>query len=300
MRILEGRATPQPPTVAPLSYGQRALWFLYQLAPRSAAYNIYYALRIRAPLDVAALRRTLQALLDRHPALRTTYRMRQGQPVQSTRATQRVCFTVTDATAWSEDALQARLAEDAYRPFDLARGPVYRTHLFTRAGQEAVLLLTLHHIAADGWSLGILLQELFACYTQAANGRPLALPELHTDYAVYMAHQQELLEGPAGQQLWDYWNKQLRDVPPLELPTDGPRPPIQTDHGAAYTCRLSTTLTRQVKACARQFGTTPYVVLLTAYQVLLHRYARQTDFLIGAAVADREGAAVAGGGGCFF
>src|SRR5271155_4942136 len=155
----------------PLSYNQQGIWFLYQLAPESMVYNVNFAARIRSDLDIAALRRGFQALVDRHPVLRTTFTVRDGKPAQQVRQKLRVNFAQTDASAWDSELLKARLLEEAYRPFDLERGPPLRVNLFTCSGQEHVLLIVVHHIVIDFWSLAVLLTELGVLYSAEKAGR---------------------------------------------------------------------------------------------------------------------------------
>ena len=154
-------------SVFPLSYNQQGIWFLYQLAPESTIYNVTFSARICSDLDIAALRGAFQTLIDRHPSLRTTFFLAAGSPVQQVHQHREVHFAQTDAAAWSDDELKAALAEDAYRPFDLEQGPVLRVSLFTRSASEHVLLLTIHHIVIDFWSLALILNELNVLYPAA-------------------------------------------------------------------------------------------------------------------------------------
>ncbi|MBN1814013.1 MAG: non-ribosomal peptide synthetase, partial [Anaerolineae bacterium] len=166
----------------PLSRGQQALWFLYQLAPESVAYNVMYAWRICSNLDVSVLRSAFQALVNRHPSLRTTCAIRDGKPVQEVHQYQEVHFEVIDASAWNEGYLREHLAKIAHTPFDLERGPVLRVYLVARSSLEYVLLLTAHHIAIDGWSLEVLLDELGTLYVAVRDGTGRELPSLDLQY----------------------------------------------------------------------------------------------------------------------
>ncbi|HEY0606501.1 MAG TPA: AMP-binding protein, partial [Herpetosiphonaceae bacterium] len=208
----------------PLSYGQRALWFLQQIAPESPAYTIARAVRIgAATIDEAALRRAFQALVDRHPALRTTIHQDHGALVQQVQPAMTVAFEEEDAGAWSAAVFQARLAEASRRPFDLAAGPLLRVHLFRSAPGGSILLLTVHHSVADGWSLTVLLRELELLYS-AADGKPSAGKPTSASYAEYVHWQAELLAGSSGDALWQYWRQQLGStagsLPTLDLPLD--------------------------------------------------------------------------------
>jgi amino acid adenylation domain-containing protein len=283
----------------PLSSGQRALWFLHQLAPESAAYNVANAVRIRGELDVPALRRAFQRLIERHPALRTTFPATYGDPVQQIHAHVEVAFQEEDASAWSEAALHARLVAEVQRPFDLARGPLLRVHLFARSPQEHILVLALHHIVTDLWSLVVLTDELGALYPAEKAGTPLQLAPLALHYSDYVRWQADMLAGAEGERLWSYWQQNLAGSPVLNLATDRPRPLVQTYHGAGHAFGLDQALTQRLHALAEAQGTTLYTLLLTAFQVLLYRYSGQDDILVGTPIAGRSRAELAGMVGYF-
>lgn len=284
----------------PLSYNQQGIWFLYQLAPESMVYNVNFAARIRSDLDIAALRRAFQALVDRHPALRTTFSVRSGKPAQLVHQQQTVHFVEIDASAWDGEVLKTRLLEEAYRPFDLERGPVLRVNLLTRSPKEHVLLLVVHHIAIDFWSLALLLTELGAQYSAEKAGVPALLPALDSQYADYVRWQAEMLAGPEGERLWAYWRKQLSGrLPSLELPTDRPRPPVPTYRGASYDFNLNDGLSSRLKALAKGQGATLYMVLLAAFQVILHHHTGQEDLLVGSPMLGRSRAEFEGIVGLF-
>ncbi len=277
-----------------LSRGQQALWFLQQLEPDNAAYNIARAARVRADLDVNALQRAFQQLLDRHEALRAKFVAAGREPVLLTHDTAQVCFQTTDATTWSEAALATQLCAEAHAPFDLAQGPLLRVQLFTRGAQEHVLLLVVHHIVADFWSLGVLLNELGLLYEAARNGTTAQLAPLALRYVDYSRWQQRMLAGAAGQRLWAYWQQQLKgELPALNLPTDHARPPRQNYRGRAHNFKLNSALTQQLRALARAHDATFYMTLLAGFQVLLHRYTGQTDILVGSPAAGRTHAGFA-------
>jgi amino acid adenylation domain-containing protein len=273
----------------PLSYGQRALWFLYRLAPDSAAYNLASAVRIQSELDVPALRRAFQALVDRHPALRTTFAVSHGEPVQRIQEHVQVHFCEEDACTWSAAQLNERLIEDAHRPFDLEQGPLLRVHLFRRPAGEYVLLLTIHHIVADLWSLAILAHTLGQFYAAEKSATSLSLAPLALQYTDYVRWQTEMLQGPQGERLWRYWQQQLAgELPILNLPTDHPRLPIQTYRGASESLKLDVALTQRLKALGQAHGATLYMTLLAAFQVLLYRYTGQEDLVVGSPTAGRS------------
>jgi amino acid adenylation domain-containing protein len=305
--VLAALAEPQPPrepdatpsaaaaTAAyaadsyPLSRGQKALWLLHRLAPASAAYHIANAVRFRTSLDADALRHALQQLVERHPVLRTTFSAHAGEPVQHVHERAGVSFEIEDASGLSDEALQSQLADEAARPFDLERGPLFRARLYTRSAEDRTLLLVVHHIIADFWSVGLLVRELEACYSAAVDGATANLEPPHARFADYVATQESLLAGREGERLWDFWKEQLAgDLPALELPADRPRPPAQTFDGAAHSFALDAELTRSLKALANAEGVTLYTLLLTAFQVLLFRYTGQPDILVGSPASGRS------------
>lgn len=188
-----------------LSYGQRALWFLHQLAAESPAYNIVSAVRLRAELDIPALQRAFQRLVERHPSLRTTFIATHGEPIQRVHDHIDVRFQKEDVSTWSEASLNDRLVEEGHRPFNLERGPLMRVSLFTQSAQEHILLLAIHHIVADFWSLAILVQELGMLYQAEKDGTPAILAPLALQYTNYSRWQAEMLASPEGEKLWAYW-----------------------------------------------------------------------------------------------
>ena len=263
-------------------------------------YNVNFAARIRSDLDIPALRRGFQALVDRHPVLRTTFSVRQGKPAQQVHQHFSVHFVETDASSWDSEVLKTRLIEEAYRPFDLERGPPLRVNLFTRSAQEHVLLLVVHHIVIDFWSLAVLLTELGMLYRAEKAGVQALLPALDSQYADYVRWQSEMLAGPEGERLWAYWQNQLAgQLPVLELPTDRPRPQVPTYQGASYDFHLDDELSRRLKALAKAQGATLYMVLLAAFQVILHYHTGQDDLLVGSPMLGRSRAEFEGIVGLF-
>ena len=286
-RLLQEK-TRQSTAVFPLSYGQRGMWFLHQMDPRSSAYNVCYPSRFRSPLNLAAFRRAAQKLIDRHPSLRTTFEERDGVLRQRVHEAQTLPLEVVDAASWSEETLRQRLGEEAHRPFDLERGPLVRMHLFRRAPDDHIFLLGVHHIVGDFWSLVIVIDEMRALYPAECEGRcePLSAPS--RDYRDFVRWQDGLLAGPDGDRLWQYWNRQLAGAPfMLELPTDRPRPPVFSRRGGTVPWRLEPDLIRRLKTLAANQGTTLYAVLLAAFQVQLGRYTGLEDFLVGCPFAGR-------------
>ncbi|MBI4587207.1 MAG: amino acid adenylation domain-containing protein [Candidatus Rokubacteria bacterium] len=289
----------KPRSSYPLGYTQQGIWFLYQLAPEMAAYTISVAAHIRSAIDVAALRQAFQALIDRHPALRTTFTVRNGKPIQEVHDHAPLRFEETDASTWSPAELKERLVQEAHRPFDLERGPVLGVTLFRRSAGDHVLLVAVHHIAIDFWSFVVLMDDLSILYPAQATGLAPSLPPLPMHYADYLAWQADMLAGPEGERLWSYWRRQLAgELPVLDLPTDRPRPPVQTFAGASHAFRLDEELTGRLKALAKAEGATLYMTFLAAFQVLLHRYTGQEDILVASPLAARTRAEFEGIVGC--
>jgi amino acid adenylation domain-containing protein len=287
-QLLRKKAS-ESPSHYPLSHNQQGIWFLNQLAPQSTIYNVNFAARICSDVDIPALRRAFQSLVDRHPSLRTTFAVRSGKPVQQVHEHLEVHFEETDASTWGGDELKTRLIEEAQRLFDLERGPLLRVSLFTRSAQEHILLLVVHHIVIDFWSLAVILNELGVLYPGAKAGVRAALPPLVLQYTDYVRWQTEMLASPEGERLWAYWKKQLAGrLPVLDLPTDRPRPPIQTYRGASHAFKLSDELAGRLKALAKTEGATLYTVLLAAFEVMLHCHSGQEDILVASPVVGRS------------
>jgi hypothetical protein len=276
-------------TRSPLSYNQQGIWFLSQLAPESMVYNVSFAARIGSEVNIPALRRAFQALVDRHPCLRTNFSVHGGKPMQRIHQNTHVQFEEADASSWSSEELKPRLADEAHRPFDLQQDPLLRVLVYTRSAREHFLLLVVHHIVIDFWSLAILLKELGALYSAEANALPTALPPLGLQYSDYVRWQSQMLAGVEGERLWKYWQKQLAGpLPVLELPTDHSRGAIQSDRGGSYEFSLSDQLSSRLRAFAMTQGTTLYVVMLAAFQALLHYLTGQRDLIVGCPVIGRN------------
>ena len=281
--------------VLPLSYGQQALWFLHCSAPESPAYNVAFTARILSGVDVPTLQRTFAAITARHPSLRTTFRTREQQPVQVVHARRDVFFEQIDASGWEWEELKNRVEESYRRPFDLRGGPVIRVSLFTRSPEDHVLLVAIHHIVCDGWSLWILQHEFRLLYPGEISGEPAALRRPSSSYADFIRWQSELVAGPDGERMGQYWQKQLSgELPVLNLPTDKPRPGVQRFRGASLPLQIDEELTGKLKELAQNDGATLYMVLLAAFQVLLYRYTHQDDVLVGSPTAGRSQAEFTG------
>lgn len=278
----------------PLSYNQRSIWLLHRIAPASAAYNVAFAARVRSEVDRAAMRRTFQQLLDRHPSLRTTYALADGEPVQELRGRVEVCFEEVDATDLAEDGLRGLVVGHYRRPFDLGRGPLLRVSLFTRGARDHVLLITAHHIACDGSSLILLINEFGGLYPSVRDGLPDPLPALDAQYLDYVRWQSEMVNGAEGAQQWEFWRERLAgELPALDLPLDRPRPPVQRFNGASLPLSLGAGLTSRLRELAREEEATLYMILLAAFQTLLHRYSGQPDVLVGSSTFGRSQAGLA-------
>jgi len=273
----------------PLSHGQQSLWLINQLAPQSAAYNLMYAWRVCSELNAPALRRSFQALIDRHASLRTIYRDRDGAPMQQAQPHMAASFEIRDATGWGDEELRDRVMEAAHRPFNLGEGPLLRAHLFSRASDEHTLLFVVHHIGVDLASIITLMNELMALYQAQLAGVEARLPELMACYTDFAHWQSKLLAGAEGERLWKYWREQLGgELPALDLPADRPRQPVQTYNGDAHTFHIGADLTARLNRLAWASGTTLYVVLLASFNALLHRYTGQKDILVGSPADGRR------------
>jgi natural product biosynthesis luciferase-like monooxygenase protein/FkbM family methyltransferase len=288
-------AAPEVATEFPLSLGQQAQWFLYQLAPQSTAYNISAAVRIKGELNAEHLRRAFQTLVARHPSLRTSFSAPLGEPVQKIHPHVELSFQLEDAAHRSDASLQERLVEEAHRPFILEQDALLRVLLFKRPAAEHVLLLSVHHIIADFWSLAVLISELGALYEAEAAGVSAGLPPLKLQYADYVRWQARVPSSDAGEASWKYWERQLSgELPVLNLPAGRPRPPVQTFRGASHPFKLSRELTGKLKALGTTHGATLYMTLLAAFETLLHRYSGQEEIIVGSPVTGRSRAELAG------
>src|SRR5271157_1435534 len=284
----------------PLSYNQQGIWFLHQLAPENTVYNVNFAARTSADINVPALRRAFQTLIDRHPALRTTFPVHSGKPIQRVHEAQKVHFQEVEGSTWSPEELKTRLLEEAYCPFDLERGPLLRVTLFSRSAREHILLLIVHHIVIDFWSLAILLDELGVLYPAEKAGAQAILPPLKLRYTDYVRWQAEMLASPEGERLWAYWREQLAgQLPVLQLRTDRPRPAIPTYRGASHDFAMDGELSSGLKALAKAHGATLYMVLLAAFQVVLSYHTGQEDLLVGSPMVGRSRAEFEGIVGLF-
>ncbi|MFZ0546860.1 MAG: condensation domain-containing protein, partial [Candidatus Promineifilaceae bacterium] len=290
----------------PLTHSQQAMWFLHELLPDELSLNVSGAVRLTGKLDTAALRQAVVGLVKRHPALRTTYTLLDGLPVQevglsdlpnrSTVSQTNEVFFVVDAADWPEAKIAAYLEQEAHRAFDLEHGPLLRLVVLRRTDEEHLLLLSVSHIAADFWSMSVIVQELYGRYAaEMGDIESVPLPELPISYTDYARWGRERLDGAEGQRLRDYWLEKLHgELPLLDLPTDRPRPASQQFDGQMAHLTLPEELSDQLHALSHEYGTTLYTTLLAAFQTLLHRYTGQNDLLVGSVLAGRDRPELAG------
>jgi amino acid adenylation domain-containing protein len=275
----------------PLSFAQQRLWFLDQMAPGNPFYNTSTALPLQGPLDAGALENSLNEVIRRHEALRTTFHIEGEEPVQVIAAELRLAVEVEDLEPLPAGAREERVralgSEEARRPFDLSRGPLVRMRLLRLGTADHVLLLTLHHIICDGWSMALFWRELSELYEGFAGGRPVALPELPIQYADFAVWQREWLRGERLRSQIAYWRERLADLPVLRLPTDQPRPAALSYLGATRELALPATLTAGLKELSQREEVTLFMTLVAAFQGLLHRYTGQDDVAIGSPIANR-------------
>ena len=280
--------------ILPLSFAQQRLWFLDQMEPGNPLYNIPGALRLKGSLNVTALEQSFNEIVRRHEVLRTTFKAVDGQPVQVIDPNLRLTLPILDWRQLDEsyrDVEILRLADDERRqPFDLANGSLLRITVVCLDEADHVALLTMHHIVSDAWSTGILIRELRTLYEAYALGQPFSLPELPIQYADFAAWQHQWLQDEVLDTQLAYWKKQLGggDLPVLQLPTERPRPRVQTFRGARQTFSLSADLTAALKALSQKEEATLFMTLLAAFKTLLYRYTAQADILVGSPIANRN------------
>jgi amino acid adenylation domain-containing protein/non-ribosomal peptide synthase protein (TIGR01720 family) len=269
--------------LAPLSFAQERLWFLQHLQPESPAYHLPVILRLQGALNVEALSRSLSELVRRHESLRTKFQLQEAVPVQLPMEAEDMRLTAERITE-----LQPLLREELRRPFDLKRGRPLRTRLLQPRMHEYVLVLVMHHIVSDGWSIGVLLRELSALYTAFSADKPSPLLPLEMQYADFAIWQREVLQGELLEQELNFWKEQLKDAPAvLELPIDRARPAVASYHGARQLAKIPVELKQALRILSRREGATLYMTMLAAFQVLLGKYASQTDVVVGTSIAGR-------------
>ena len=274
----------------PCSFAQRRLWFLNRLITGEHVYNVVAAVRFRRAIDRHILQRSIDALVDRHESLRTTFGERDGEPVQASADTLPIAVDLHDLSTFGTRAL-ARAVEiaeaQARAPFDLAAGPLVRVALLRLEPSDAVVLVTTHHIVSDAWSMDVFFRELGILYDAFSSGTTSPLLPLPIQYADYAVWQQEQMNGGVADRHVEYWRRRLADAPLLALPADFQRPRVPTYRGSRTLARFCPALTEAIDACARDHGATAFMLALTAFAVVLGRYARQDDVLIGTLTSGR-------------
>lgn len=281
--VAELRRGPFITQTFPLTYGQKSLWFMHQTMRTSPAYNVGLAVSVHSPLDVAALRASLQTLLDRHAALRSVFKVEEnGELCQQVLAYQPLCFEQVDCPGWPEGEVRRKLTEAYRRPFDLAAGPLLRTHLYSDGPQRHVVLLNFHHIVFDGQSMFTFLTELQETYAAAQAGREPSLRSLKNSYREFVEWQSARMAGPTGTDELVWWQEKLKGASHvLDLPTDHPRPSHLTGRGGSIVLQVEDDVLDKLRQLAQDRKAYLYDVFLAAYQVLLYRYSNQSDLLVG-------------------
>ena len=294
-----GSAIMAPPIVPvdrnqllPLSFSQQRLWFLDQLEPNSPVYNIPTALKLAGPLDVDALEKSIREIIKRHESLRTVFAEEGGKPRQIINDTVDFRLEQTDLSPLPEahrnEELKRLAEKDALSPFNLSTGPLFRAQLIKLENELHAVLFNMHHIIADGWSSGIIMNEMVQFYSAFSEGQPALLPPLEIQYPDFAFWQQNWLQGEVLKEQTRYWKEKLTGAPPLlELPTDRPRPAVQTFNGASESIELGAELSSALNKMSKEEGATLFMTLLASYTILLHRYSGQDDILTGTPIAGR-------------
>jgi len=290
--LVAAETTPDNMFLFPTSFAQQRLWFLNQLTPGSPAYNISLTPRLKGVLDFVAFERSLEEIVRRHEILHTSFALENGQPVQVVAPARPLKVAVQDLRRLSEsdrekEALR-RMTEEALRPFDLSRGPLLRVLLLQLGAEEHILVLTMHHIVSDGWSVQVMLRELSTLYGAFREGRPSPLPSLSIQYADFAVWQRDWLKDGAVSDQLGYWKKQLLGAATLELPTNRARPAVHSFRGGWQALELSRELTEALRQLSQREGATLFMSLVAAFQALLHRYCQQDDISLGTPIANRN------------
>ncbi len=269
-----------------LSYGQRAMWFQHQMAPDSI-FNPSYAARIRNEVDVDLLRKSFEIVLKRHPQLRANFKFKNGKPVQFIRDDYTDFFKYESLEDLSIDEIKQRLNNDAKMQFDLEKDQLFKVHLYKIEDRDFLIQLIAHHIVVDMWSQAVIVSEVEKLYASNLDESKLNPVQFH--YTDYVAWQSELLAGETGKKIWKYWEENLKgELPVLDLPTDKPRPAVQTFNGLSKTLLINDKLTEKVKKLSKQTNSTLFVTLLSAFKVLLSKYSGQTDIIVGTPTTGRS------------
>lgn len=286
--LVEFVATGEMPEVFPLSEGQKALWFLHRLAPNSSAYNLVFSGKFKPLLDIEAMKYAFAKLFERHPLIDVTFATKDGEPMQVVQKGRTIDFREHDCTKLDDAALKKMISEHADRPFNLERGPVIRLELFRTADEGHVALLSMHHIVSDAWSIALIMQDLIEHYFAKKAGRTAQSEPVEATYADFVEWERAHLASEAGERMFDFWKEHLAGAPAsIDLPTDRPRPAVQTFNGATHGFQFDEELTEAVDRLAKDNSVTLFTTLLSAYDILMHRYCRQDDIVVGVPLAGR-------------
>ncbi|MEB3150561.1 MAG: condensation domain-containing protein [Sphaerospermopsis sp.] len=290
-QILEKQAIKLP--YFPLSFAQQRLWFVEQIQPGNSSYNILLAIRLTGELNLTYLEKSFQEIITRHEILRTSFIAVKGEPQQVIYPHLPLKLAISHIqklpAAAQEQEITNLVFQEAKQPFDLTQIPLFRVKILQLNSQEFVLVLTMHHIITDAWSIEILVAELITIYQGYFHQRPVNLPELPIQYADFAVWQRKYLTGKVLEKHLNYWQEKLgNNLPELKLPTDYPRPKIPTHQGAKKTLLISQDFSEKIKSISLHFGSTLFMTLLAAFEILLHYYSEQEDIVIGIDVANRN------------
>ncbi|HEU4885052.1 MAG TPA: condensation domain-containing protein, partial [Longimicrobium sp.] len=277
----------------PMSFAQERLWFMDQLEPGKAFYNVPAAVLVSARLDIPTLERAYTEILRRHEALRTVFRLVDGEPRQIVQPPQpfrveTLDIRGPDGAAAQEDQIRETIARESARPFDLANGPLVRVHLIRVSEADYALIVNVHHIVTDGWSMPIIMREMDEFYEAIAHGQPDPLQRLEIQYPDYSVWQREYLVGETLQRQLDYWRNHMAGAPVLELPTDRPRPPVLSYRGGMYRFVWPASLSERVRAVAVETGASMNMVIMAGFYLMLHQYSGQDDLVVGTLLGNRN------------
>ena len=299
IKLPDAQTIPRRPEGKPcaLSFAQERLWFVEQLFPGSPAYNLCRALCLTGQLEVAALKRSLNRIVARHEVLRTCFLQRAGSPFQQVLETLELDLPLIDLSELTSEQRRQQShrisTAEANRGFELSRAPLLRALLIKEADQDHVLVVTMHHIISDGWSIGVMVRELGEIYRAEIEGREAKIEELQVQYGDFAEWQREWLKGEVLEREMEYWKEQLSDAPHiLNLPTDYPRRETLSARGSTQQFFLDESFSEAIRALGSEEAATPFMVLMSAFQLLLYRYSGQDNFLIGADVAGRNRAQI--------
>lgn len=287
----------------PLSFAQQRLWFLAQLEPESPFYNLPYAIHLQGQLNITALQQSFNEILRRHEALRTNFQIVKGRPVAVILSVTALLLPIIDLSELPPTSQEGEIRQlaltDVQQHFDLKNDRLLRVKLLRLEQQEYVVLFSMHHLVSDGWSIGVLIKELTTLYKAFSNDKPSPLPDLPIQYIDFTVWQHQWLQGKVLEAQLSYWQQQLAGASVLQLPTDRPRPAVQSFRGAMQSFCLSADLIEALKVLSRQEGVTLFMTLLAAFQTLLHRYSGQDDIVVGSPIANRNRGEIEGLIGCF-